>query len=116
MQTQTEYPAVRHTNQTHEILKLLLLNGSLTHAECEDATKDLPCGKCTTLRSRIPELRLKYWWPIVSKPESHGNGSHARYFVQYAALAQMASCPVENIKKGTLEFLNRVMRWRYLVR
>lgn len=93
------YPASRHSGQTLTCIVLLLERGSLTHTECEELTEGQPCGKVRTLRSRIPEIRVKWGWPVESKPESHGTGTHARYWVKWDVVEERTGLSGDLLKR-----------------
>ncbi len=108
MSAKTEYPESRQAGQFHYILKFLFERGpeGLTHTECEELTAGLPCGKCTTLRSGISTLKRRKFWPIISKAESHGVGSHARYYMDFNKLAEDAGVGTEMIPIAVRDWNN----------
>lgn len=83
-----EYPASKCTIHISLILEYMLTRGSITHEECEAFTAERG-HKCTVVRSRMPEIRLSLFWPVITKMEKHPGGSHARYFLDYDTLGDL---------------------------
>ena len=100
-----EYPASRCTIQTSLILEYLLTRGSITHEECELFTASRG-QKCTVLRSRIPEIRMKLFWPVkaVYERNQSGKGTHARYVMDFGALGKQAGLEAEAIRAAAKFF------------
>lgn len=97
----TEYPDSLHQTHIHLILAYMLTHGSISHDEAEKH-----CQKCTVIRSRIPDIKYKLHWPVISKPEPNEGhrGSHARYFLDFQALADEARVAMDSIKKAAREW------------
>lgn len=102
----SKYPADRAIKQIDEVIRLMVTRGSLTHDECEAATVGKPCGKITTIRSQISDIRYDLHWPIKRVMESHGNGTHARYSIDFQALSKTCPISAEALKELALKAIS----------
>lgn len=108
-----EYPADRAINQLEETIRLIMVLGSITHEEIERATEGKPCGKITTIRSQVSDLRMDCGWPIKTEMESHGNGRHARYSFDFEKAAALSGVSVSGLKLGVQEANSKGFRYHH---
>lgn len=106
---QTFYPEATQASQLQEVLRLLITRGSLTHTECEEATVGRPSGKITTIRSAVADLRLDMGWGsyLVTTMESHGNGRHARYSIDFMAIGVDMGLSADLLKEVALNAISK---------
>lgn len=115
------YPPETHIGQMEEVLRLLIVRGSLTHKECEEMTAGGPVGEITTLRSQISDIRLDWGWGnrrLRTHMESHGNGKHARYILDFTEISGDIGLAADLLKEVALNAISRGKvvdhYWRFL--